>query len=1148
MLATYTHIYSSAPATICKYDDADIRKRAVEMDYPTVEAISKVVVVHSRRDGYKVFSSHRAFAEQIISGELPPDYHEVVFDVPQKLKFDIDAPADKLAKLTTAWSQQAIPQETTANDYDDAADIDAALAELLGFSLDAIIVEPDAPEMHSSGSDNPVYTAAFDAIYDAIIDTFYTMFGMDPPEVLITASHGDTPDGYKCSNHIIIPGFYLENSADCRGFTKLVLSATPMRYRHLLDAGVNKQLQEFRALGCGKDGAGRIKTRVIDGIPMSLTIPDMLASMIANVNGCELLRPGISLGGAQKAPVRGDETLSEEELMRVMEFVRADKSFTNYHVRRVIRGMVIFERSPGHQSVCEFCDDVHVRDASLVVSTSRAGSTISVYKMCRKYIDRFGKDGSHIVCIGMFNTAGGDDAAGVNAPGDTPGEQAIPANPNTTLTKTDCIIRKVLTDLEPGKPRVCLTTALEGYTPDRVNQYSSEFIRPLELVPTLVVHAQMKMGKTKALRDYIDTYFASGGLRTPVIRIISFRQTFSVSINSVFDGFTLYSDVRGPLDQARLIVQVESLWRLEVCPGVEPPDLVILDESESILEQFSSGLMGGAFHECYAKFRWLIANAKHVVALDANITDRTLRSLAEMRDEPAVYHRNVYQKAAEDTYMLCGDLNRWLAALYALVDAGKHVAVAASSLSEAEAIVKEVAARMPGARIKLYSSKTLASERREHFSDVNLYWSQYDVLVFTPTVSAGVSFEMPHYDVLFGYFTDMSCPVETCIQMLGRIRDIRTKHTIVYFDARGNNLPTKPDDIRELLHAGQLSLGNDYAMDGLTVAYSAEGSPEYSGSYLPLWIENTRAVNLSRNMFVRLFMQYVDSYGATLRHFDDDQFAACVGRPYTSAGAIAQEFASHLAVHREHKITIRVEYAEEVATALELSDEQAVDIRDAAATSRDITPEERIAFDKYKLRDVYDHRDQMSTEFVLTYSRADTNRHWRNLGRVGNLSIDAAIRVIQSEEREYHDWLISMGAEVRDHDMNRVKIFDQHRFALAYLKLAGWTSLVDQQWLHETQLQHNLSAEQFWQHAGSVCMIFGFNMPSRRKAHLLSTAPSQYCAFMLGFIDKMINYMYGCRIKSTRDPGLWRLVWNPAFNVAASADDTIPFMLATSSK
>lgn len=1139
MLATYSHIYSSnSKLTPCKYDDADIHTRALEMDYPTIESLSGVTVVHSRRAGYKVFSSPRAFAEQIISGELSPDYHEVIFDSPQKIKFDIDASADKLLKLHAYNGNETISTNTTPPDCVAQVDDDIALAELLGISLDALCEVNDhneQPIAHISGSDNPVYMQAFDAIYDAIVDIFYSVFGMDPPTI-ICASHGMTSTGYKCSNHIIIPGYYLPGAAASRGFTKMVLSAIPIHYRQLLDVGINKSLQEFRVLGCGKDGTGRTKTRIIDGIPVQLTINEILESMIANVSGCELLRPAIRLETGQKAR-NTDETLTEEELMRVMEFVRSDKSFTNYRVRRVIRGMIIFERDPGYQSVCEFCEDIHVRDANYIVSTTKNGSVISVYKMCRKYIDRFGKDGTHTVCIGMFNT----DRNGDN-------DDVIPASPDVHLTRTDGIIRKIMSELEPGRPRICLTTSLADYPLEHINEYSAPSIAPLELVPTLIVHAQMKMGKTKALRDYIDTYFAPGGLRSSIIRIISFRQTFSINVNSVFDGFTLYSDVRGPLDQARLIVQVESLWRLEVCAGVEPADLVILDESESILEQFGSGLMGGTFHECYAKFRWLIATAKHVIALDANVSDRTLRSLAEMRAQSAIYHHNVYQKAAGDTYMLCGDLNRWLSALYALIDAGKRAAIAASSLSEAEAIVREIGRRLPEARIKLYSSKTLASERREHFSDVNLYWAQYDVLVFTPTVSAGVSFEIPHYDVLFGYFTDQSCPVETCIQMMGRIRDIGMKHTIIYFDARGNNLPTKPDDIRELLRTSQLSLGNDYSTDGLTVTYSADGAPEYTGSYLPLWVENTRAMNLSRNMFIRLFMQYIDSYGATLHHFDDDRFGALVGRPYVVAGETAQEFASHLAVHREHKINIRIEYAEEIASALELSDEQAAEIRDAGATARDVTHDERIALDKYKLRAIYEHRDNMSPEFVLTYSKADTQRHWRNLGRVGNLSVDESIRVIQAEERDYHDWLISMGAEVRDHDMNRVKIFDQHRYALAYLKLAGWTSLVDQQWLHETQLQHNLSAEQYWKHSSNVCTVYGFKMPSRRRAQLLSTAPSQYCAFMLGFIDKMINYMYGCRIKSTRDPGLWRLIWNPAFTVLPSADDGIPFILSTVGK
>ncbi len=49
-----------------------------------------------------------------------------------------------------------------------------------------------------------------------------------------------------------------------------------------------------------------------------------------------------------------------------------------------------------------------------------------------------------------------------------------------------------------------------------------------------------------------------------------------------------------------------------------------------------------------------------------------------------------------------------------------------------------------------------------------------DVLIYSPTITAGVSIEVEHYDVLFGIFTDKSCNAYNAAQMLGRVRNIST--------------------------------------------------------------------------------------------------------------------------------------------------------------------------------------------------------------------------------------------------------------------------------------------------------------------------------------------------------------------------------------
>ena len=56
--------------------------------------------------------------------------------------------------------------------------------------------------------------------------------------------------------------------------------------------------------------------------------------------------------------------------------------------------------------------------------------------------------------------------------------------------------------------------------------------------------------------------------------------------------------------------------------------------------------------------------------------------------------------------------------------------------------------------------------------DVNQTWLNYTVVMYSPTITAGISFEQKHFDKVFCYFTNMSCDVLSCIQMIGRVRDV----------------------------------------------------------------------------------------------------------------------------------------------------------------------------------------------------------------------------------------------------------------------------------------------------------------------------------------------------------------------------------------
>jgi len=51
---------------------------------------------------------------------------------------------------------------------------------------------------------------------------------------------------------------------------------------------------------------------------------------------------------------------------------------------------------------------------------------------------------------------------------------------------------------------------------------------------------------------------------------------------------------------------------------------------------------------------------------------------------------------------------------------------------------------------------------KKDFENVNEVFQEIDVLLYSPTLTAGVSFEVAHFDAVYGIFDPESCNAESC--------------------------------------------------------------------------------------------------------------------------------------------------------------------------------------------------------------------------------------------------------------------------------------------------------------------------------------------------------------------------------------------------
>jgi hypothetical protein len=83
----------------------------------------------------------------------------------------------------------------------------------------------------------------------------------------------------------------------------------------------------------------------------------------------------------------------------------------------------------------------------------------------------------------------------------------------------------------------------------------------------------------------------------------------------------------------------------------------------------------------------------------------------------------------------------------------------------------------------LHSSKT-DDKLKNELEDVNSFWVQFQVVLYSPTIESGVDFNVPHFDKIYGIIRNgfLTCSQRAFLQMVGRIRTIKDHDILCYYD------------------------------------------------------------------------------------------------------------------------------------------------------------------------------------------------------------------------------------------------------------------------------------------------------------------------------------------------------------------------------
>jgi len=354
----------------------------------------------------------------------------------------------------------------------------------------------------------------------------------------------------------------------------------------------------------------------------------------------------------------------------------------------------------------------------------------------------------------------------------------------------------------------------------------------------LIVRSRYGSGKTYFLQQLMK--------RQDMKRVlfITYRQTLARDIMRNFGrlGFKNYLDVPDHPEvwnAPKLIVQLDSLLNVYrkndrvLCEGrfEKSYDMIILDESESLLNHFDERTMSNKEIQTWNFFDELLKHSRKVVLMDGDVSRRSL-SFAKTYGEPT-YIKNT-NADGQKTLNLMLDEGMWRTQLHGDLeryfgeDPGFRVCVVSQSSSMAVGLEQEIKEKHPYLKVQRLVGTDSGETKRQFMENINETLQDANVFIYSPVIESGVDITLP-VKKLYGALCSRSNSQRAYLQMLARCRRVEESRIDILNDSslRVNNNYNfwRYDEVLEL---------NKHSVEHTSPEFQSEGE------YLTLVEDNDR--------------------------------------------------------------------------------------------------------------------------------------------------------------------------------------------------------------------------------------------------------------------------------------------------------------------
>lgn len=301
--------------------------------------------------------------------------------------------------------------------------------------------------------------------------------------------------------------------------------------------------------------------------------------------------------------------------------------------------------------------------------------------------------------------------------------------------------------------------------------------RPLLQKKLIAVQSEKGTGKTSNL---LKVLFEN---QNKSILFISSRVTFGYKLlGDLRDhGFQLYSQIKdNHIYSKRVICQIDSIMRLN-----NDYDIIIVDECETLArymtsQHFTKNQKAGII---ISSFETMIAEAEQVFILDADLSDRCInfyKNNMKLNNDDFHLVLNNYRPYKDYKILYC-NYPSWLRQILIKLEDKKRLVIAMTSISKAKDL--DILLKENGYNNILLIHRESSDEIKQKIFKVNEEWVKYDIVIYTPSVCMGVSFdETDHFDYIFAYGCHESLGAQEWCQMIHRVRSPNNREIYLTID------------------------------------------------------------------------------------------------------------------------------------------------------------------------------------------------------------------------------------------------------------------------------------------------------------------------------------------------------------------------------